>query len=61
MQSLSFNTQELVRNQYKRILTVSALSQDGKVYVEEEPDPYTLEELEKIDQTNIIKFKPRYY
>jgi len=61
MEFANFQEMELVRNQYKRILTITSLSPDGKVYVQEEPDPYILDDLERIDQTNIVKFKPRYY
>jgi hypothetical protein len=58
--STIFHTKELVRNQYKRILTVNRYDPRGMVYVEEEPTPYSTTELEKIDQTNVIKFIPRY-
>lgn len=58
--SIWFNPSELVRNQYQQILTVKAHSHDGKIFVAEEPEPYTPEELERIDQTNVVKFSPRY-
>lgn len=55
-----FEVNEIVRNQFNRLLTVSAKGKEGEIFVQEEPDPYMVEELEKIDQTNVVKFTPRY-
>jgi hypothetical protein len=55
-----FHPRDLVRNDRKQILTVTRCSQDGKVFVAEETEPYASEALELVDQTNVIRFVRRY-
>lgn len=55
-----FTVNELVRDPENRILTIRELK-GSQIYVQEDPyHPYSLVELEKIDQTNVVKFVPRY-
>jgi hypothetical protein len=58
--TVTFSSNALVRNRDNQILTVTNYA-DGKVFVEEESYAYDPTELEPVDQTNIIKFTPKYY
>ncbi len=55
-----FRSNEIVRNQHKRLLTVQELDEQGMVYVKEERTPYFPFELERVDATNIVLLGRRY-
>ncbi len=55
-----FGLSDLVRNKQNRLLTIDNIDAEGKVYVKEEQSAYLPYELEPVDPTNVIRFKPRY-
>ena len=57
---IEFHSNDFVRNQHKRLLTVQALDERGMIYVNEEKAPYFPFELERVDQTNLVVLGRRY-